>query len=64
MTAIFLLIPALLLALSAVGMVWIRVAAAEYRHNWSLTQEITAVRTGSDEATITLGGSLSAVGPR
>jgi hypothetical protein len=40
-TAIFLLIPAVLLALSAAGMVWIRVAAAEYRHNWSLTQEIT-----------------------
>jgi hypothetical protein len=34
--AIFLLVPAVLLALSAVGMVWIRVAAAEYSHNWKL----------------------------
>lgn len=34
--AIFLLVPALLLALSAAGMVWVRVAAAEYSHNWKL----------------------------
>jgi hypothetical protein len=40
-TAIFLLIPALLLTLSAAGMVWIRVAAAEYRDNWSLPRNIT-----------------------
>jgi hypothetical protein len=39
-TAIFLLVPALLLALSAVGMVWIRVAAAEYRHNWQLPRDV------------------------
>jgi hypothetical protein len=35
-TAIFILIPALLSALSVAGMVWIRVAAAEYRHNWKV----------------------------
>ncbi len=40
MTAIFLLIPAVLCALSAAGMVWIRVAAAEYRHNWSVPPDI------------------------
>jgi len=39
-TAIFLLISALLFAVSAAGMVWIRVAAAEYRHNWNLPQDI------------------------
>jgi hypothetical protein len=39
-TAIFLLICAVLLAVSAAGMVWIRVAAAEYRHNWNLPQDI------------------------
>jgi hypothetical protein len=35
-TTIFILIPALLFALSVAGMVWIRVAAAEYRHNWKV----------------------------
>jgi hypothetical protein len=40
-TAIFLLICAVLLAVSAAGMVWIRVAAAEYRHNWNRPQDIT-----------------------
>jgi hypothetical protein len=39
-TAIFLLICAVLLAVSAAGIVWIRVAAAEYRHNWNLPQDI------------------------
>ena len=39
-TAIFLLIAGGLVALSALGMVWIRVAAAEYRHNWNLPQDI------------------------
>jgi hypothetical protein len=35
-TTIFLLIAGALFALVALGMVWIRVAAAEYRHNWSV----------------------------
>ena len=38
MTAIFLLIPALLFALATAGLVWIRVAAAEHRHNWTVPQ--------------------------
>jgi hypothetical protein len=37
-TAIFLLIPALLFALATAGLVWIRVAAAEHRHNWTVPQ--------------------------
>ena len=40
MTAIFLLIPGLVFALAAAGMVWIRLAAAEYRHNWSIPQDV------------------------
>ena len=40
MTAIFLLIPGLVFVLAAAGMVWIRAAAAEYRHNWSVPQDI------------------------
>jgi hypothetical protein len=40
-TAIFLLICALLFAVSVAGMLWIRVAAAEYRHNWNLPQDNT-----------------------
>ncbi|MGH9230936.1 MAG: hypothetical protein ACRD07_19780 [Acidimicrobiales bacterium] len=44
MTAIILLIPALLVALSAAGMVWIRVAAAEYRHNWNPSRDAPAGR--------------------
>jgi hypothetical protein len=40
-TAIFLLIPGLVFALAAAGMVWIRAAAAEYRHNWSVPQDIS-----------------------
>lgn len=35
MTAIFLLVPGLVVALAAAGMVWIRLAAAEHRHKWS-----------------------------
>jgi hypothetical protein len=38
-TAIFLLVPGLVLALAAAGMVWIRLAAAEYRHKWSGSEE-------------------------
>jgi hypothetical protein len=40
-TAIFLLIPGLVFALAAAGMVWIRLAAAEYRHNWSVPQDVS-----------------------
>lgn len=40
-TAIFLLIPGLVFALAAAGMVWIRLAAAEYRHNWSIPQDVS-----------------------
>jgi hypothetical protein len=40
-TAIFLLIAGGLVALSALGMVWIRVAAAEYRHNWNVPPDVT-----------------------
>jgi hypothetical protein len=38
-TAIFLLVPGLVFALAAAGMVWIRLATAEYRHKWSVPQE-------------------------
>jgi hypothetical protein len=38
-TTIFLLIPGLVFALAALGLVWIRVAAAEYRHNWCVPQD-------------------------
>jgi hypothetical protein len=38
-TAIFLLIPGLVFALAAAGIVWIRLATAEYRHKWSAPQE-------------------------
>jgi hypothetical protein len=38
-TAIFLLVPGVVFALAAAGMVWIRLATAEYRHNWSAPQE-------------------------
>ena len=41
MTAIFLLIPGLVFVLAATGMVWIRLATAEYRHNWSVSQEVS-----------------------
>jgi hypothetical protein len=37
-TAIFLLVPGLVFALAAAGMVWIRLAAAEYRHKWSVPE--------------------------
>jgi hypothetical protein len=37
--AIFLLVPGLVFALGAAGIVWIRLAAAEYRHKWSRTGE-------------------------
>ena len=40
-TAIFLLIPGLVFALAAAGMVWIRLAAAEYRHNWSVPRDVS-----------------------
>ena len=64
MTAIFILIPALLFALSVAGMVWIRVAAAEYRHNWKVPAGTPPARTHSVEATITGGARLTAVQPR
>lgn len=38
-TAIFLLVPGLVLALAAVGMVWIRLATAEYRNKWSVPRD-------------------------
>jgi hypothetical protein len=38
---IFLLIAGVLFALAALGMVWIRVAAAEYRHNWSVPPDVS-----------------------
>jgi hypothetical protein len=37
-TAIFLLVPGLVFALAAAGIVWIRLAAAEYRHKWSVPE--------------------------
>ena len=40
MTTIFLLIPGLVFALAAAGMAWIRLATAEYRHNWSVPREV------------------------
>jgi hypothetical protein len=40
-TTIFLLIPGLVFALAAAGLVWIRVAAAEYRHNWCVPQDMS-----------------------
>ena len=39
MKAIFLLVPGLVFALAAAGIVWIRLAAAEYRHRWSGSRE-------------------------
>ena len=41
MTAILLLIAAVLLGLSALGMVWIRATATEYRHRWSVPSQAT-----------------------
>jgi hypothetical protein len=38
-TAILLLVPGLVFALAAAGMVWIRLAAAEYRHKWSVPRD-------------------------
>jgi hypothetical protein len=40
-TAIFLLVPGLVFALAAAGMAWIRLAAAEYRQNWSVSREVS-----------------------
>jgi hypothetical protein len=40
-TTIVLLIPGLVFALAAVGIVWIRLAAAEYRHNWSVPRDVS-----------------------
>jgi hypothetical protein len=37
--AIFLLVPGLVFALAAVGIVWIRLAAAEYRHRWRVPRD-------------------------
>jgi hypothetical protein len=37
--AIFLLVPGLVFAVAAAGIVWIRLAAAEYRHKWRDPQE-------------------------
>jgi hypothetical protein len=34
-TAIFLLVPGLVIALAAAAIVWVRLAAAEYRRKWS-----------------------------
>jgi hypothetical protein len=39
-TTIFLLVPGLVFALAAAGMAWIRLATAEYRHNWSVPGEV------------------------
>jgi hypothetical protein len=39
-SAIFLLVPGLVFALAAAVMVWVRLATAEYRHNWSVSQEV------------------------
>jgi hypothetical protein len=36
--AIFVLVPGVVFALAAAGIVWIRLAAAEYRHKWSDSQ--------------------------
>jgi hypothetical protein len=36
--AIFVLVPGVVFALAAAGIVWIRLAAAEYRHKWSHSQ--------------------------
>jgi hypothetical protein len=40
-TAIILLIPGLVFVLAAAGMVWIRLATAEYRHNWGVPQDVS-----------------------
>jgi hypothetical protein len=60
-TAIFLLISATLLAVSFAGMVWIRVAAAEYRHHWSRPQDVPRGNYRSDEQHT---GQLAAGRPR
>lgn len=41
MTAILLLIAGVLFALSALGMMWIRATATEYRHRWSVPSQAT-----------------------
>ena len=64
MTAMFLLIPGLLFGLAAAGMLWIRVAAAEYRRNWSVPQDVPAARPRNGEATVTDRVTRSAVRPR
>ena len=40
MTTIFLVIASALLALSALGMLWIRATAVEYRHKWSVPPDV------------------------
>jgi hypothetical protein len=39
-TTIFLVIAGVLLALSALGMLWIRATAVEYRHKWSVPADV------------------------
>jgi hypothetical protein len=39
-TTIFILTSGVLFAVAAAGIVWIRVAAAEYRHRWTLPRQI------------------------
>lgn len=41
MTTILLLIAGVVFALSALGMVWIRATAVEYRHRWSVPPNVT-----------------------
>jgi hypothetical protein len=40
-TAILLLIAGVVFALLALGMVWIRATAVEYRHRWSGPSDVT-----------------------
>jgi hypothetical protein len=36
---IFLVVPGLVFTLAVVGIVWIRIAAAEHRHRWSVPRD-------------------------
>jgi hypothetical protein len=63
-TAIFVLIPGLVFALAAVGMVWIRLAAAEYRHNWSVSPEVSHGAYRGGESAVTDRVSRRAMQPR
>ena len=40
MTTIFLVIASVLLALSALGLLWIRATAVEYRHKWTVPTHV------------------------